>query len=130
MAPWFASSSTTRIRAESTNTDLGARGQVDMERRPFAGHTFEVDEAAMVFDDFIADRKPQAGAFADLLGREKGFEDPCAVRLLDAAAGIANVNPDRVGILVVRGRYVQLPAAMHAVSRVICEIQDDLRNLV
>ena len=45
------------------------------KRVPSSTRGIGEDEAARLFDDAVDRRQPEAGALADLLGREEGLED-------------------------------------------------------
>ena len=53
------------------------------------------DLAAVLLDDVADDRQAEAGALAVGLGREERLEDPLAVGLGDARAGVGDLDQDR-----------------------------------
>ena len=64
----------------------GWQRQPDGEAGALAGGGLDLDRAAVVLDDAVADRQAQAGPLADRLGGEEGVEDPVADRRVDAVA--------------------------------------------
>src|SRR5262245_4314877 len=132
MTPWLGSSSTTRIRAASTNANLGFsfRRQVNAENGAFSDHTVELDGAEVVLGDLVADRQAETSPFADFFGREKWFEYTSAIRFFDTATGIVHSKADPFGGFVIECRNVQVAARRHAIRRIVCEIHDHLGDFV
>src|SRR3990172_6205264 len=64
--------------------------QVDLNRRPGVRTAQDVYETVMLLDDTISDGKTEACSFADLLGGEKGFENPHAGCFIHPCSIIAN----------------------------------------
>ena len=56
---------------------------------------FDVDRAAVVLDDAVADAQPQAGALARRLGGEERVEDPLPDGRGDASALVDHFDPHR-----------------------------------
>src|SRR5579872_586194 len=99
--------------------------------------------AAGLLDDSVDHREPEAGAFADFLGREKGFENLIAHVARDAVAGILHFDKYIVGLHqrlfsiggAFIGRHIPRPqgnasAVRHGVARVHDKIDDDLLELI
>src|SRR5206468_1511215 len=81
--------------------------QIDDERRSLTLLALDPEPAAVLLDDSIAERQPQAGPLPLLFGREEGFQDPLedfgrdagtVVRdpHLDASFEDSRGQPDRV----------------------------------
>ena len=75
------------------------------EAAPPAGRALDLDPPAVVGDDAVADRQPQARPLADWLGREERLEYPRQDLLRDAAAVVRHlqnhlVAPRRVSISI------------------------------
>ena len=68
-------------------------GQVDAEPAPHAG-ALDLDPAAVVGDDAVADAQAQAGPAAERLGGEERVEDPRQHVGRDAAAVVGDLDDD------------------------------------
>src|SRR5712692_5715798 len=66
------------------------RWEVHLERRPLSWLAVNPDVAAVLLDDAVDSRQPEAGAVAALLGREEWLEDPGAGRGVHARSGVAH----------------------------------------
>src|SRR5581483_788726 len=73
-------------------------GQINSERRSLSDAALDVDKSPVVLDDAVRDRKPEAGAFAGLLGGKKGLEDAPAYRLVHSLARIRDLD-DEISLL-------------------------------
>ena len=69
-----------------------------MKQDPVPGVGLDLDRAAVLLDDPVADREAQPGPLADRLGGEERVEDPLADRRVDAAAGVGDLDPDALGL--------------------------------
>jgi len=49
--------------------------QLNREHRAGAWLTLDVDRPAMIFDDAVTDRQPEAGPFPDVFGRKKRIKE-------------------------------------------------------
>src|SRR3972149_4313260 len=79
------SSSTTRIRAEDTSSDLPLQqGEAQQEASPASGNVLRPDAPPVLPDDAVADGEPQTSPLAHLLGGEEGLADALAVLYRDA----------------------------------------------
>jgi hypothetical protein len=68
--------------------------QLDRERRPDADLGVALDRAAVALDELVHDRQAQAGAFADVLGREERVPDPRQDVGRDALAVVLDLHLD------------------------------------
>src|SRR5207253_11306233 len=66
--------------------------QADPEGGAFAHAALEADRSAVALDDVLDDRQPQAGALAFFLGGEERLEDARPQRLVDADAGVGDLD--------------------------------------
>ena len=120
--------------------DLRAR-QEHAERRAFPDLRLELDAAVVLLDDAEHRREAEAGALADVLGREERLEDVLARDVVDAGAVVDDREADvvtgrdielarelRVDVRV-RGLDDQLAAFGHRVARVDHEVREDLLDL-
>ena len=74
-----------------------ARGRRTVNSVKISRLALDRDRAAMLLrDDVVADRQPEAGAFAGRLGREERLEQLVAVFRADAGAVVAHPDLDRV----------------------------------
>src|ERR1051325_9762366 len=64
--------------------------QVDLEGGPSADFAIHPDIAALLFDDAVARRQPQAGSLAHLFRGEERFENPRQRFLINAMTRIGN----------------------------------------
>src|SRR5262249_39054123 len=86
----------------------------------------DLDAAAVLLDDAVADRQTEAGPLADRLGGEEGVEDLAADLRRDAAAGVAERDAHR---LVVGGDAdEEVALAAHRLDRVQHEVHEDLAH--
>ena len=85
-----------------------------MKHDPVPGRGLDVDRAAVLLDDPVADREAQPGPFADRLGGEERVEDPLADRRVDAAAGVGDLDPDAAASGSGPVRIVTVPSAQQA----------------
>src|SRR5436190_10242997 len=74
------------------------RRQLDQEVRPPAAVGLDGDVSAVLLDDAVRDRKPEAGSGADLLRREERVEDPLLELPRDPGARVRELDPDPVGV--------------------------------
>src|SRR5262245_3367357 len=79
----------------------GGQRQGDLETCSFAEFAFDVDVAAVVADDAVADGEAQPGPFADLLSGEERVVDLRQVFGRNAEAGVADF--DHGGIFICLG---------------------------
>src|SRR5882724_3824260 len=116
--------------------------QVDFERRASTNLAFDVQETAVALDDGMHGRETEAGAQAELLGREERFEDPLPHfgRNADARVGHLQYDmrsrlgrPTHLGWLSVDGniacRHGEHAAARHGITGVDREIEQHLMQL-
>src|SRR4051812_8273258 len=87
--------------------------------------------AAVAGDDIVRDGETQARAFTDVLGREKGVEQPRYVLWLNAGAVIADFNEKLFALMARANRH---PAAawtmcFHRLERVHQQVEQDLLKL-
>ena len=68
--------------------------QPDLERAARSGHAAHVEGAVLLLDEFERGREPEAGS--GRTGGEERLEDPRERRLVHAAAGIADPDPDMI----------------------------------
>jgi hypothetical protein len=61
-------------------------GQIDPESGTLAGFTVNIDKPFVLFDDAVDCRRPQAGAFAYILGGKKWFKQVLKGVFIHAAA--------------------------------------------
>src|SRR5690606_6325182 len=114
-------------------------GQLQQKPRSFAGVVVEQQATAVVVDDPVADREPEAGPLIAALRGEEGIEDAGDHRLRHAAAVIADLDadPGRVvtgerlgadldGLVLVVAR----PAGVEGVAGVGHEVHDHLLDLL
>ena len=117
-------------------------GQEDVEDAALADFGVTVDEPAGLLDDAVDHRQAEAGALADLLGREERLEDLLDQVRRDAGAGVFHFDDHIFGrreVAVaelpalfrrhVAGADGQLAASRHGVARVDREVDDDLLEL-
>src|SRR5712691_28928 len=97
---------------------------------PLARSAFDPDVSLMVLDDAIADRKPEPGALADRLRREKGFEDLGLDLFGDPGSRVADLDLDSVPLSQTRGDLDRAGPALHGLLRVDQEIHEDLLELI
>src|SRR5436189_2950431 len=71
--------------------------QLDQEVRTAATARLDADVPAVLLDDAVGDRQPEAGAGPDLLRREERVEDPLLELLRNSGAGVRETDPDPVG---------------------------------
>src|SRR5579872_7255536 len=90
----FSSSSTIRTLALAM-FDWTIDRQGDAERCASTRATAQFDGAAMRLDNALRNPQPQAGALF-VLGREEGLKNMRQVLLVDAFAGVAHLDVDRV----------------------------------
>src|SRR5580658_1742421 len=64
--------------------------QDDVEPRPLAGRTLDLDSPAMVLDDAVHDGEAEPGALADLSRGEKRLEHPSLRRRVHPAPRVRN----------------------------------------
>jgi len=69
-------------------------GELDSEGGAFVGFAGGGDGAAVAGDGAVADGEAQAGAFADGLGGEEGFEESFEVFGGDAGAVVGDIDDD------------------------------------
>src|SRR5215213_9694159 len=69
---------------------LSGLWQIDVEGAALAHLAGEPDMPASLVDDAMHHRQPQPGAFSDILGGKKRFEDPSLRLKIHAVAGIAD----------------------------------------
>src|SRR5213594_144005 len=111
--------------------------QRDLEGCPVAFTALDADQAAVFFDNPIRDRQPKSGPV--VLGSEERGEDMREISLLDAAAGVGDVYPDKssrpfpllpdmkVRFYTGRDREASLP--IHSLQAVFDQIKKDLGEL-
>ena len=90
----------------------GAGRQLHRERRAALRLRLERDAAAVLLDDRVGDRQPEAGALADLLGGEERIEDLRLHVFRHARPIVVDLEHDRVAIEVVPGAEDQRAAAV------------------
>ena len=73
---------------------MAEAGSDDDESRAAALRRLDMDRAAMRLHDAVAERQPDAGSGADLLGGEERLEDARQDLLRDAGAGVADPDDD------------------------------------
>src|ERR1700693_2968349 len=122
-----ASSSTTRILALSMDGFLAYR-EFEAERSAFARSAADLDGAAVLLHDAVADRKPQARSFAGGLGGEEGVENTVEQLAGDAHAGVGDL--DIHGSILCRGADLDHAAVGHGVARVHEQVQKHLLEAV
>ena len=104
---------------------------------PVARGAVDLDVSARLLDEAEHHAQPKAGAPADLLGREEGFEYPLEQRRRDSGAGVADRDHHVVAgrELAVHARVVFVeehvaglerePAAVgHRIARIDCQIEN------
>src|ERR1044071_696908 len=105
--------------------------QMNFKDGSYAGLALNLDLAAVIFDDALADRQSQTQAAAFLSGikRLKNFVQRCR---LDANPRIPHRNHDfrRAGILAEIGADGQLPAVGHGIDGIEVEIDQHLHELL
>jgi len=74
---------------------LSNRRQREGKFTPLTGFAAHRDGTAVACDDAVHDGKPETGAVADTLGREKRLEDAFDGSLIHAAPGIRDGKKDR-----------------------------------
>ena len=87
----------------------------------------------MLLHDRVGDRQPEAGALADLLGREERIEDARLHVFRHARPVVVHLEDDRVLRQVVPGADDQRAAAVRAEHRLLGvddQVEQDLLNLV
>src|SRR3546814_19930692 len=77
---------TTRFRSLA----LGRARQPDLDPRALAQLALDIDRPARLLGEAIDHRKTEAGAFADILGGEEGFEHLLQYFVRDAAAAVGD----------------------------------------
>ena len=93
------SSSTSRTVALGAHVRHPGDRQADGEdRAPLRRAGLGRDLAAVLLEDLVADARPEAGAFADGLGREERVEDAAQDVGRDAGAGVGDAD-DRDAVL-------------------------------
>src|SRR6266571_7749281 len=110
-------------RAERSRRGLIPGDGRDLRRRrrrkgnrksgPLARPAFDPDVSLMVLDDAIADRKPEPGALADRLRREKGLEDLGLDLFGDPGSRVADLDLDSVPLGQTRGDLDRAGPALH-----------------
>src|SRR5947209_5462849 len=103
------------------------RGQPDGEGGAAPDGAVDLDLAAVLLDDAIADRQAEADVRPLVLGGEEGLEDALLDLGRDALAGVGDGEAD---LPVARERrYREAPARRHGGARVGGEVEQHLRQL-
>ncbi len=119
-----------------------SRREIDFNRRPLSDLTADPDAAFMVFDYAQDNRESQSRAFAHLLCREVGIEDPFTIILGNPVPCIGNPQLDIASgrqvrikgkILLLQGNlfkpHCEHPSCFHGVRGIGAEIDQDLVDL-
>ena len=106
-------------RGRADACTLRRRRELDREDRAASGSVGGGDRAAVLLDDAVGDRQPEARALVHFLRREERIEDPRQHLLVDARTAVADPRDDR---RAVRGRLdgdVDRPAPAAVDDRVL-----------
>src|SRR5690348_10302784 len=132
MAGW---SSRTRMLymtvASGSGSDRGKRllhGKDDLEQRALGHRRAHRDVAAVLPDDAQGDGPAEAGAAADPLGGEEGFENAAEDVFVDPAPVVADVDLHPIGVELA-GADFDAPVRAHRLRRVDQDVHEDLAQL-
>src|SRR5215472_2546704 len=102
-------------------------GEFQVEQRAARARIGNLDRAAVFLDDAIGDGEAQARAFARGLGRKERVVNAVEVFGGNAGARIADIHAG-AGLLAPRA-YGERAAALHGVTRIQEQVQEDLLQL-
>src|SRR5687767_12130095 len=130
----ISSSSMTRILLMASRPSRPRRAhlfgerQTDGEARALADLAVAGDRAAVFLHDAVRDREPEAGALANLLGREERIVDARQLLGRNARAGVADFDDRAAAVLA---RHDREPAPFgHRVPGVEEQVQEYLLQFV
>src|SRR5450755_1443721 len=103
--------------------------KLDGERRALAELRITFDRAAVTLDELVDDREAEAGAFADIFGREEWIPDSRQHVARDAGTVVADFDLDRVGGAFGLDRDLRVLATRERLRGVRQEVHEYLVDL-